>query len=133
MAKDISTPIVSQHLEIPVIRGYPAVQDFGHVYHTVIQPKATGLLLAAVAGVTGNADLKWGSHRFVYLGDLSSLLVVKKNRYWVGILHPFEVALVEAACASLTEAAHAAALTAFSAVYGWVLSMEEAIATRKGR
>jgi nicotinamidase-related amidase len=41
----------------------------------------------------------------------------------------FQVALIEDACASLTEAAHEAALGAFAAIYGWVFSTQEMIAT----
>jgi len=44
----------------------------------------------------------------------------------------FDVALVEDACASLTQAAHDAALSAFAAVYGWVLSTEEMLAVING-
>jgi nicotinamidase-related amidase len=44
----------------------------------------------------------------------------------------FDVALVENACASLTEAAHDAALGAFAAVYGWVLPTEEMLAAING-
>jgi biuret amidohydrolase len=39
----------------------------------------------------------------------------------------FEVAIVSDACASFTEAGHAAALTAFGGAYGWVLSTRQVI------
>ena len=39
----------------------------------------------------------------------------------------FDVAIVGDACASFTEAGHAAALTAFAGAYGWVVSTEEII------
>jgi len=62
----------------------------------------------------------------VVTGVLSAYCVTQTARELAD--RNFEVVLVENACASLTEAAHDAALGAFAAVYGWVLSTADLMA-----
>jgi len=45
----------------------------------------------------------------------------------------FDVAIVDDATTSLTEAAHSAALAAFAAIYGWVVTTRDIVATLDGR
>lgn len=62
----------------------------------------------------------------VVSGVLSALCVGQTARELAD--RDFEVAVAEDACASLTEAAHEAALAAFAQVYGWVIPTAEIIA-----
>ena len=63
----------------------------------------------------------------VITGVLSAYCVTQTARELAD--RNFEVAVVEDACASLTAAAHEAAMHAFGAVYGGVLSTEELLVT----
>lgn len=72
-----------------------------------------------------------GVKSVVVAGVLSALCVGQTARELAD--RDFDVALVEDACTSLTEAAHEAALSAFGAVYGWVLSTADLLAAIDGR
>ena len=64
------------------------------------------------------------------VGVLSAYCVIQTARELAD--RDFDVALVEDACASLTQSAHDAGLSAFAAVYGWLLSTEEILAVING-
>lgn len=89
----------------------------------VVRKTTTGAMASSVLDVELRAR---GITAVVVTGVLSALCVVQTARELAD--RDFEVALVEDACASLTEAAHDAALSTFAAVYGWVLSTEELVA-----
>lgn len=89
----------------------------------VLRKTTTG----ALASSSLESELRARGVRSVAVaGVLSALCVGQTARELAD--RDFEVALVEDACTSLTEAAHQAAITAFAAVYGWVLSTEAVIA-----
>ncbi len=91
-------------------------------------PKTT---TGAISSSPLKADLRArGISSVAVTGVLSAFCVAQTARELAD--HDFDVALIEDACASLTEAAHEAALGAFAAVYGWVLSTEEAVAAVHG-
>jgi len=89
-----------------------------------ILPKTT---IGALASSSLEAGLRaLGISSVVITGVLSAYCVTQTARELAD--RDFDVALVEDACASLTEAAHDAALGTFAAVYGWVLPTEEILA-----
>jgi len=94
----------------------------------VLSKTTTGVLASSSLEVDLRAR---GVTSVVVAGVLSALCVSQTARELSD--RDFEVALVEEACASLTETAHEAALAAFSAMYGWVPSMEEMIAAINGQ
>lgn len=78
----------------------------------------------ALASTPLEAELRARRVRSVVVaGVLSALCVGQTARELAD--RDFDVALAGDACTSLTEAAHEAALSAFGAVYGWVLQTSE--------
>jgi nicotinamidase-related amidase len=94
----------------------------------LILPKMT---TGALASSSLEVELRTrGITSVVVTGVLSAYCVTQTARELAD--RSFDVALVENACASLTEEAHAAALGAFAAVYGWVLSTTDLLAAIQG-
>ncbi len=83
--------------------------------------------LGAVASTPLDAELRTRGIRSVAVaGVLSAYCVTQTARELAD--RDFDVAVIENACASLTDAAHDAALGAFAAVCGWLLSTDEMLA-----
>ena len=90
-----------------------------------VLPKTT---ISALASTSLDDELRIrGISAVVVTGVLSAYCVTQTARELAD--RNFEVAVVEDACASLTATAHEAAMHAFGAVYGGVLSTEELVAT----
>ena len=56
MANDVEIAIVSCHLEIPVIRSQPAVENLDNVDPAIVDNQRARRFLAAVTGVTFHAE-----------------------------------------------------------------------------
>lgn len=86
----------------------------------VVRKTTTG----AIASFPLDSDLRAsGITSVVIAGVLTPFCVAQTARELAD--RNFDVAIAEEATASLTEAAHSAALAAFSAIYGWVVSTAE--------
>ena len=57
MPDDVNVTVVALELEIPVIRGQPAVEDLEHADAAVVDDERSWCFLATMTGVTLDAQL----------------------------------------------------------------------------
>lgn len=129
-------PAWARHINESSLRAFgsmvfPPFQDRSAEIDPRVAPEAADRILrktttGAVASSPLESDLRaLKVASVVVTGVLTPFCVTQTARELAD--RDFDVAIVEDAAASLTDAAHAAALSAFAAIYGWVLNRADVL------